>query len=184
VQQRSAWDVTAAATLTADRCCEQPFTRRLPSAAELVERLNLGGVEGAEEGEVQAMIVAFEYHDIDGGRFVSGDEFRKIAADMIEEHEEADDYDEDEEEEEEGEQEEEEQDEEVLREKEERAARRREKQQATERRDARTDALATNDSGYVDLEEFVDCKPHDHCWHLGCILPKSPSNDRANRVVP
>ena len=158
MQQRSAWAVTVAATLTAARCCAQPFTRRLPSAAQLVERLNLGGVEGAEEGEVQAMIVAFEYHDIDGGGFVSGDEFRKIAADMIEEHEEADDYDEDDEEEEEGEQEEEE-DEEVLREKEERAARRREKQQATERRDARTDALATNDSGYVELEEFVDCKP-------------------------
>ena len=25
------------------------------------------------------------------------------------------------------------------------------------------------------------CKPHDYCWHLGCILPKSASNDRANR---
>ena len=181
MQQRSAWDVTAAATLTADRCCEQPFTRRLPSAAALVERLGLGGVEGAEEGEVQAMIVAFEYHDIDGGGFVSGDEFRKIAADMIEEHEEAEDYDEDEEEEEEGE-EEEEQDEEVLREKEERAARRREKQQATERRDARTDALATNDSGYVELEEFVDCKPHAL---LASGLHSSQSASiRANRVVP
>ena len=128
------------------------------------------------------MIVAFEYHDIDGGGFVSGDEFRKIAADMIEEHEEADDYDEDEEEEEEGEQEEEE-DEEVLREKEERAARRREKQQATERRDARTDALATNDSGYVELEEFVDCKPRA-LLASGLHSSQSASNDRANRVVP
>ena len=25
-------------------------------------------------------------------------------------------------------------------------------------------------------------KPHDHCWHLGCILPKSAGNDRANRA--
>ena len=27
-------------------------------------------------------------------------------------------------------------------------------------------------------------KTHDHCRHLGCILPKSASNDRANRVAP
>ena len=25
-------------------------------------------------------------------------------------------------------------------------------------------------------------KSHDHCWHLGCSLPKSASNDRANRA--
>ena len=24
-------------------------------------------------------------------------------------------------------------------------------------------------------------KPHDHCWHLGCILPRVPANDRADR---
>ena len=25
------------------------------------------------------------------------------------------------------------------------------------------------------------CKPRGYCWYLGCILPKSASNDRANR---
>ena len=25
------------------------------------------------------------------------------------------------------------------------------------------------------------CKSHDYCWYLGCILPKIASNDRANR---
>ena len=25
-------------------------------------------------------------------------------------------------------------------------------------------------------------KPHDHCWHLGYILPKSAGNHRANRA--
>ena len=24
-------------------------------------------------------------------------------------------------------------------------------------------------------------KPRDYCWHLGCILPKSASNNRADR---
>ena len=26
-------------------------------------------------------------------------------------------------------------------------------------------------------------KSHDYCWHLGCILPKSASNNRANQIV-
>jgi hypothetical protein len=44
------------------------FTRPSPSAAELVPKLGLEGV--APESEVQQMIVAFEYYDVDGGGFM------------------------------------------------------------------------------------------------------------------
>lgn len=59
------------------------FSRPSPSASELIEKLNLQGV--APESEVQAMIVNFEYYDVDGGGFMDQEEFRKLAPTLIEE---------------------------------------------------------------------------------------------------
>ena len=33
-----------------------------------------------------------------------------------------------------------------------------------------------------DSEEVGSCKPHDHCWHLGCILPSWTSTAESNRA--
>ena len=32
--------------------------------------------------------------------------------------------------------------------------------------------------------DAIQRKPHDHCWHLGCILPNRASNNRADRLGP
>jgi Ca2+-binding EF-hand superfamily protein len=88
------WDAVAAAA------CEDPYTkalaehaeesgvqeaafhRELPSASELLQRLELEGV--APESEVRQMVVAFEYYDMDGGGFIDADEFRKLAPTLLE----------------------------------------------------------------------------------------------------
>ena len=49
----------------------------------VIESLNLQGV--APESEVAAMIVNFEYYDVDGGGFMDQEEFRKLAPTLIEE---------------------------------------------------------------------------------------------------
>ena len=59
------------------------FTRPSPPASAILSSLNLQGV--APESEVQAMIVNFEYYDVDGGGFMDQEEFSKLAPALIEE---------------------------------------------------------------------------------------------------
>ena len=41
--------------------------------------------------------------------------------------------------------------------------------------------ISNSDDG-VCMKSGLDGKSRDDCWHLGCILPKSASNNRASRT--